>query len=152
MELQFVRKSPGFAVGAFGPLVVSVWDASPSEEHVRHAGSVLTTVARVEKKMLVMAVVGRDTPPPDAIVRDLLAKDMARVGPNIAGMAQVIEGLGFRAATMRAVLTGMGFVIKPGYPQKVCPTVDEASEFLFSHAENRLTAQNIARAVRQLRE
>jgi hypothetical protein len=152
MELQYVRKSPGFVAGAFGPLVVSVWDATPTEEHARHAVSVLSQVARVERRMLVVAIVGRDTPPPDSVVRDLVAKEMARVSPNVAGMAQVIEGLGFRAATMRAVLTGMGIVIKPSYPQKVCLTVDEAGDFLFGHSDGRLTAQAIVRAVRQMRD
>jgi hypothetical protein len=152
MELQFVRKSPGFVAGAFGPLVVSVWDSTPTEQHARDAVSVLASVARVERRMLVMAVVGRDTPPPDSIVRDIVAKEMARVSANVAGMAQVIEGLGFRAATMRAVLTGMGIVIKPSYPQKVCLTIDEASEFLFTHADGRLTAQQMLRAARQMRD
>jgi hypothetical protein len=151
LDLQFVHRGPGFAAGGFGPLAVSIWESVPTEAHAKQAASVLASVSRSQDHMLVMAVVGRDTPPPDAIVRDIVAREMANVSPNVRGMAQVIEGAGFRAATMRAVLTGMGIVIKPKYPQKVFVTIDEAGEFLASHGEGRLSAFEIVRAVQALR-
>ena len=44
----------------------------------------------------------------------------------LMGLAQVVEGEGFAAATARAVLTGIQLAVRAGYPSKVFSTIDDA--------------------------
>jgi hypothetical protein len=151
MKLDNVTRGRGFASGAFGPLAISIWDAPPRIEDARVAADLLATLARREPRMLVMAVLGPDTPPPESAVRDTLAKKLAEIGDKVRCVANVVEGQGFRAATMRAVLTGMVLVIRPKYPQMACATIMEGSHFVAEQSELRLDPLTLANAVRELR-
>lgn len=151
MKLENVTRTQGFASGSFGPLAISIWDAPPRQVDARTAAELLSTLAKREPRMLVLAVLGPDTPPPESAVRDTLARKLADVGAKVRGVANVVEGQGFRSATMRAVLTGMALVIRPTYPQVACASILEGSRFVAEHSELRLDASAVAAAVRELR-
>jgi hypothetical protein len=151
MKLELVHRSPGFASGAYGPLAISVWDDAPSREHAMNAASLLDSVARAHKEVLLLAVVGPDCPPPESAVREILAAELRRLSKQIVASANLVEGQGFRAAALRSVLTGMALLVRPPYPQKICATMTEASEFLVGYSGGQLTTSVIARSVDELR-
>ena len=150
-ELRWLSVTPGLASAAFGPLAISVWTSAPTLEHASTAATLLASLGKVQPKLLVLAVLGPNTPPPDGAVREILAHQLTRLGAQIAAVANVVEGQGFRAATMRAVLTGMVLVIRPTYPQRACATIEEAAGFLAERSDTRLDAPGIVRAVQKLR-
>jgi hypothetical protein len=152
MRLEQVTRLPGFACGVVGPLALSVWDGVATPVHARAAASLLASLAKTEKGMLVMAVLGPNNPPPDGEVRDILAQELTKCDDRIRAVAQTIEGQGFRAATLRAVLTGMSLVLRTKRPEKVCSSVEEAAQFLAPHSQGRISAYDIERAVVELRE
>lgn len=151
MKLESVFTSAGFATGRFGPLHLSIWDAAATREPALKAIEVLAALGRQEDRVLVMAVLGPNTPPPDNVVRDLFAAEFGRLGKRVAAVANVIEGSGFRAATMRAVVTGLTLVIRAGHPQRACPTIDDGALFIAEHSEGRLSVDQIRRAALDLR-
>jgi hypothetical protein len=151
MEIQLVGKSVGFAAGSYGPIALSVWNGPSTPEHARQAAALLAAVARAEDKILMMAVLGPEVPPPDAAVREILSEQIQKIEKQILATANVIEGQGFRAATIRAVITGMGLVIRPPYPQKVFARVEQGAAFLAENSQGRLSASNVVRAVHDLR-
>ncbi len=151
MSLENVTRLDGFAAGSVGPLAITTWDGVPTLEHARAAVSTLDRVRTKEKIVLIMAVVGANTPPPDAEVRNLVGQAMTAVGDKMRAAVQVVEGQGFRAAAIRGVLIGMGLLIRAKHPEKVCQTVAEAAQFLAQHSEGRLQPTDIVRAVTELR-
>ena len=152
MKLENVTRVRGFASGSFGPLAVSIWDAPARVDDARVAADLLSTVSRHSAPLLVLAVLGPETPPPDGPVRDMLAKRITELGDKkIACVANVVEGQGFRAAALRGVLSGMGAMIRPKFPQITAATIPEASQALAENSQNRLTSLAIAQAVRELR-
>lgn len=151
MSLTSVVSGAGFAAGIVGPLHVTVWDTAVGVAHARMASDLLAKLGRNEDRVLVMAVLGPNTPPPDSVVREIFATEFGRLGPRVVAVANVIEGQGFRAAAMRAVVTGLTLVIRAAHPQKACSTIDEGSHFLADLSDGRLTPSAITRAVFQLR-
>lgn len=150
--MENVAKSAGFATAAFGPLALSVWDSIPTPSQARSAATLLATLAKTEKNILVMAVLGANVPPPDGEVREILSQQLAKIDDRVRAVANVIEGQGFRAATVRAVLTGMSLVLRTKRPEKVCNSVEEAGLFVASHSDRRLTMTDVTRAVADLRD
>lgn len=151
MKLESVISGPGFASGVYGPVLISVWDSAATVEQARSASSLLAALGRTEDHILMMAVLGPSCPPPDNAVRDIFAAEINRLGGRITAVANIVEGQGFRAAAMRAVLTGLTLVIRSSQQQRACATVDEGAHFLAEHSQGRLTAAAISRAVIQLR-
>jgi hypothetical protein len=76
---------------------------------------------------------------------------MAALGDKARAVVQVVEGQGFRAAAIRGVLIGMGLVIRPKHPEKVCQTVGEGAQFLCQYSDGRLLPHDVVRAVAELR-
>jgi hypothetical protein len=152
MKLEHVATSTGFAAGGLGPLAVSIWEGISTPEKARAAASLLARMANTEPSLLVLAVLGPDVPPPDGEVREILTRQLRESGDRVCAMANVIEGRGFRAATVRAVLTGMSLVLRTQRPDRVCDSVEEGASFLASLSDGRLTASDVIQAVTQLRE
>lgn len=151
MEVRSVTSAPGFRAGLLGPLHISVWDTQVLPEHARSAAALLAQLGRVEDRVLVLAVLGPNAPPPDGVVRDIFASEFNRLGPRVAAVANVIEGQGFRAAALRAVVTGLALVIPVGPRQKACMTLEEGALFIADRSEGRLQADAVRRAVLGMR-
>ncbi|MEO6954990.1 MAG: hypothetical protein ABI321_24535 [Polyangia bacterium] len=66
-------------------------------------------------------------PPPDD-VREYLRQMLARIG--IKALAYVVEGSGFKVATVRAVLVGLGIFQKKPYVTHVTTTIEDAVKWL----------------------
>ncbi|HWL86011.1 MAG TPA: hypothetical protein VNO21_09425 [Polyangiaceae bacterium] len=152
MRLRLVTKSPGFSLGVAGPLLIVWWDALPTAGQAHKAGEALAALGRAENRVLVVVILGAGVPPPDADVRKIVAAQVSHLAGRIAGIANVVEGEGFRGAAARAMLTGMALVMRPAYPHKTVATVEDAAVFLAPHSDGRLTVTDIVLASRELRD
>jgi hypothetical protein len=152
MQFDRVQRSPGFVCGSRGPLLISVWDAAPTLEMASIAASVLQQVARTESGVVVLSVLGPNTPPPEGAVRQAFAESFDRHKSRIAAVAQVVEGEGFRAAAMRSVLVGITLLLRPGFEQKACATIADAAQFLSEHSKGKVGAADVIRGVTELRQ
>lgn len=152
MKLENVTRVRGFASASFGPLAISIWDTTARVDDARIAADLLTTVSRRDSPILVLAVLGPETPPPDGPVRDMLAKRLTELGEKkISCVANVVEGQGFRAAALRGVLIGMAAIIRPKYPQVTCASVPEGSQVIAENSGGRLMATAVGQAILALR-
>lgn len=151
MKLDSVSTHPGFAAGRLGPLHLSIWDTRSTPEQAARAIEVLEGLGREEERVLVLAVLGANTPPPDDAVRDLFAAGFGRLGKRVVAVGNVIEGQGFRAATMRAVVTGLTLVIRAPHPQRTFATIEEGARFIAEQSEGRLTTDQVRRVAIELR-
>ena len=120
-------------------------------QQAQQAAEVLTTLGRTENHVMVLAVLGSTAPAPANAVRASISNAFTRLGPQVHAVANVVEGEGFRAATLRAVVTSMALVIRPTYPVKMTPTIEEAADFLAPYSDGRLTVSDIVLASRDLR-
>jgi hypothetical protein len=67
---------------------------------------------------------------PAAPVRAQMSRHMRRTQEEIRASALVYEGGGFRAAAIRAVVTGINMVTKTAYPHKVFDSVSSAADWV----------------------
>jgi hypothetical protein len=71
--------------------------------------------------------------PPPSTVRQHLEGMLSRL--PIRALAYLVEGTGFKAATVRAALIGLGIFQRKGYPSKVFTETDEALSWLLTGAK-----------------
>ena len=62
--------------------------------------------------------------------RDLVEAVMADAKTHLIGMAQVVLGDGFGAASVRSVLSGIQLAVRPDYPVRVFADVESARPWL----------------------
>lgn len=57
--------------------------------------------------------------PPNELVRRAIKKALEKATPHLRAMCWVVEGAGFRAATLRAALAGLRLLVPAPYPTSV---------------------------------
>jgi hypothetical protein len=77
------------------------------------------------------------TRPPPPEVRDAIRQAYALVGPQLRAAAWVIEGTGFRAATVRAALAGLRSLMRLPFPTTVTSSYEVAVPFVLGHLPSR---------------
>jgi hypothetical protein len=82
----------------------------------------------------------------DTGARDLVQAVMADAKGHLLGMAQVIAGDGFGAASVRSVLSGIQLTVRPDYPIRVFGDTQAARPWI----EEVLVAANRAELARDL--
>lgn len=80
--------------------------------------------------VLLLTVIESDAPAPGSQERAALGKLLDSGKGGTRRSAVVYEGTGFRAATVRSVVTGLSLFSRPPYPHKIFATVPDAAFFL----------------------
>ncbi len=99
--------------------------------------------------ILLLTVVEEQAPMPTSDARDALGQLLKSGTGRTRRSAVVYEGNGFRAATVRSVVTGITVLSRPPFPHKIFATVADAVGFL---AEPGLPAPKLAQIVEDVRE
>lgn len=99
--------TPRYALGTFGPVLLQLWQLATPDEGARRA-RILARGLRADghTRTATLIVVPESSVMPSAEAREQLS-NMPTDLPGCAGLALVREGEGFRAATVRAIMTGM---------------------------------------------
>jgi hypothetical protein len=72
-------------------------------------------------------------PPPDD-VRQAIKDVLTRLGPRLRCLCWLVEGTGFRAAAVRATLTGLRMFSRPAYPTAVVANnMNSAVTWILTH-------------------
>jgi hypothetical protein len=118
-------------MGTIGPVCLAIWRTKPSEELFdTQRKSLASAVGRDPGHVAFLCVVESTADAPDQKVRDASAEMITSHGKNLAAVACVIEGSGFRAAVTRTVLSGIALVARNAAPTKYFDSVSAASAWL----------------------
>jgi hypothetical protein len=132
MSLENVQRKGGVASASFGLIAISVWDETPTFDQARSASAVIGQLAAQHSGIALLSIVGPGCSIPDGPIRDHITEEVRRHNDHIRSVAHVIESVGFGAAAVRAVLTGMSVILHPPYTVKAFSTVAEAGAHLKS--------------------
>lgn len=151
MRLNVFESGDGFGCGTYGPVAIAVWETSASLKQAQAAASMLNQLAATEDPCFLLAILGPGAPPGDSEVRETIQSAIKRVDSRIGGVVNVVEGEGFRAAAMRAALTGMGLVIRSRYPNRSFGSIPEAASFVASLCSGKVSGSALVQATSELR-
>jgi hypothetical protein len=129
--LRVTHNADGLLMGMLGPICLALWQAKPTRERFAIQRTELhQAIAREPGKLAFLCVVSALAEPPDDAERKASAAMITSQGSKLLGVACVIEGVGFRGAITRTVLTGMVMLIGSPVPIKLFDSVRHASPFL----------------------
>ena len=125
------RTGGGLLIAMIGPVCLALWRSKPTPQLFEIQRSHLhAAIARQPGKIAFLCVVEPHADPPDETERAASTHMISSQGENLAGVACVIEGSGFRAAITRTVLSGMVFMIRTPAPIKLFDGVRIAAPWL----------------------
>ena len=160
MESVVSRPAPGAPVvlgsstdhlfAGWGSLFMVVWRHETTLAAVADLAPLVTQFAARHPRFALLVVVEESASLPSSTVRERIAASLQRVAPYIGASAVVHEGSGFRAAAVRAVLAGLGLIVRPPYPHQIFARVEDAGRWL-TVAHPTIDAVGLAEAVRTLR-
>jgi Asp-tRNA(Asn)/Glu-tRNA(Gln) amidotransferase A subunit family amidase len=103
----------------------------------------------------VLIVIDSDAKPPSEEVRELVTKVLRDMGSSILGLAHVVEGRGFMAASKRSALSLVTLVARFPFPIKIFDAADLGIAWLLSRmgdaAAPEVTAPRLLTVARDLR-
>ncbi len=140
-EVVVTHLSPGLLMGKFERVCLAVWKGKPTPDlfEVQRAG-LAAAVAERPGQAIFLCVIAASADPPEDKERQASAKMISAHGKNLAACACVIEGIGFRAAVTRTVLSGISLLIRSPAKLRFFDSVENACawlETLVTHGELR---------------
>jgi len=131
LSLRVTHDADGLLMGMIGPVCLALWQAKPTPERFAVQRAHLhAAVKRDPGKVVFLCVVSTKADPPDEAERRGSAEMITSQGNQLLGVACVVEGMGFRAAITRTVLTGMVLLIRSPSPIKLFESVRLSAPFL----------------------
>lgn len=131
---------------------VSLWHEPATKEDVerlwREAAGLLDQGTDNICLLLIVEKKSRQLSPSQA--REVAVAMVRDLSDRLGAVAIVIEGDGIRRVGVRAVFTGLGLIMRPGFPWKMFVEVDAATEWLTS-GYARSSALQLRRTVAALR-
>lgn len=101
--------------------------------------------------ILQLTITDQDAPIPEGAIRAELATTLRTYADRTRCAAIVCEGTGFRAASVRSVMTAVSLFSRPAFPHKLFGTVVQAAEFLAFAAAPPMTPKLIGAVVTEVR-
>ncbi|MBL8684795.1 MAG: hypothetical protein JNK05_36805 [Myxococcales bacterium] len=136
-------------------VLVLWWRQAPTLPAVQRISETIERVTRHRSSNTRMLVVTSATmKAPDSEAREAMMASNRRTASKMAAVALAIEGEGFGAAAVRAVISGMYLVLKPPHPLKTHSDIATAARWLLeqtSDAPASISASELVSAVAQAR-
>ncbi len=127
-----VFDDPHFRIASSGPVVVARWLAAPTAGDIQRMRAVLRPfVSRFDAfcSLNVVDIAHASSPMPDDARREV-ASTQREFESRQRGLANVIEGEGFWAASLRSVASGLAFMSRVKFEQRIFDTLDPAARWL----------------------
>jgi hypothetical protein len=118
-----------FVVGTYGPVFLVIWRIDTTEVGMRRVASLFRS-ARLPERVGMLTVVDENATMPSSEARELGAAFLSKNSKRIVASAIAHEGSGFKAAAVRAVVTGLTMLARQPFPHKVFPDTDRAASWL----------------------
>jgi len=140
-------------VGVWRNLLIAVWRTETRAPAVDRVSAVLGKLARTHRDVALLQVIEEGATAPDADARRAISNLLKQHGSVIRCSAVVYEGDGFRAATLRAVVTGIALLSRPLYPHVVFASTISAINWTARHYshDGPVWAEQVRNAVDELR-
>lgn len=152
-ELRLETHDDAHGVGTWRNVLVAVWRTETRAAAVERVSQVLGARAATHRDVALLQVVEAGATAPDVDARRAISGMLKRHASVIRCSAVVYEGDGFRAATLRAVVTGISLLSRPSYPHVVFGSTIAAINWTarhFSH-DGPVWAEQARNAVGELR-
>ncbi|HET9953731.1 MAG TPA: hypothetical protein VFQ61_04490 [Polyangiaceae bacterium] len=138
-----VATSPDYALATWQQVFAVIWRRETTLEGAGHLRSACTAFAQHHPKGIgLLTIVESGAPLPVSAVRKEIAAFLGDASSFIKCSAVIFEGSGFRAASVRSVVTGLTLLARQAYPHKVCD-LDEAAR-MFSEILPRATGRALS--------
>ena len=119
------------AIGMHGPVFVTIWEHATTPAGVDDALAVARAMAATPApKIASLVVVPASSKLPDAEARRRLGAIEHLFGERNDCVAMVHEGTGFRAATVRGIITGMNMLMRKPMAQQMFTELAPAATWL----------------------
>lgn len=140
-------------VGVWRNLLIAVWRTETRAPAVDAVSAVLAKLSRTHRDVALLQVIEEGATAPDADARRAISNMLKHNGSVIRCSAVVYEGDGFRAATLRAVVTGIALLSRPLYPHVVFASTISAINWTARHYshDGPVWAEQVRNAVDELR-
>lgn len=129
--VEILHANEGLAIGNLNGVYINVVRKPSNLDDLSHIRRTLEVHFKKYQKVMSMAVIEpHAAQSPGKEVREetsALTRDFKSLAAAI-----VIEGDGFRAAASRTLIATIYLVSRPGYPHKICATVDDGANWLHS--------------------
>jgi hypothetical protein len=152
-ELTLYGCDEEHGVGVWRNLLIAVWRKETRAGAVDSVSAVLAQLARTHRDVALLQVIEEGALAPDADARRAISNMLKQHGGVIRCSAVVYEGDGFRAATLRAVVTGIALLSRPLYPHVVFASSISAINWTARHYshDGPAWAEQVRNAVDELR-
>lgn len=112
MAAELIDVQDGLALGQLGPLCIALWREEVTHPRFsRQVTALAAGVAAHRGNAGFMCIIEPESKPPNDELRRASARMIEGHGANLAFVAMVIEGSGFRASIVRSVLTAMSLFL-----------------------------------------
>ncbi|SRR5258706_6803879 len=124
-KIQVIQ--PDYCMASWHRFYIDIWRVNTTLEGVRQLKAGFAAFAADQPAGVgLLTIVQPYAPLPPSDARAELAAFLAGAASSIKWSAVVHEGVGFRAAAVRGVVTGLTMLARPPYPHKVFATVAQA--------------------------
>lgn len=138
-----VAISPDYALATWQQIFAVIWRHETTMEGAAHLRAACTAFAKDNPSGIgLLTIVEAGAPLPGGPARKEIASFLADASSFIKCSAVIFEGSGFRAASVRSVVTGLTLVARQAYPHKVCD-LDEAAR-MFAEILPRATGRTVS--------
>ncbi|HET6339622.1 MAG TPA: hypothetical protein VFG30_40705 [Polyangiales bacterium] len=152
-SFEVISASDGLGIAEVGSVCLVVWrSAVVRERFLRQRAALTDFTTRHRSRAGFVTVIEPDAPPPEDAIRKASIEMIATLSGQLACVACVIEGDGFRAAATRSVLSGMALLLpKLRTEVKYLATVAAAGTWVSTRCDG-VTSAALCQAHDQLRE
>jgi len=141
----------GLATAEVSRTCILLWRGVVNESRFRLQREAIEQVAsRHPGDAGILCIIEPASEPPPQSLREAASTLLNQFAPKLRCVAYVIEGTGFRAATIRGVLSGIELVRRSAYPARYFATVAEAA--IWISVETGRSRADLTDAVHRLRE
>ncbi len=130
-RVELLDGEKGFTFARWRDLFIVVWRVGPTVSSVNRLSSAFGRAhAGYPRGVTTLVIIEQGSAMPDTPARELMVRDMKRLGGAQRVMGVVFEGSGFLASTVRSVLIGMLVLSRQSVSTKIFATVSEATGWL----------------------
>jgi hypothetical protein len=151
--VRLLLDEPRLRVGAAGSVLIAHWLAPPSAPEMRQMRTLIRPYVATHGAFCALNIVDiQHVAPMPEDARQEVAETQREFSKTQLGLANVIEGSGFWAASLRSVAAGLAFLSRVKFEQRIFDHVQPASVWLatlFPHG--RVRPETIQRAAFELR-
>ena len=144
-----------YSLAYWNEIVAVVWRHETTVDAVQCLQSAVADLAQAHPKGIdMLTVIAERAPLPSSVARKALADLLSEGSAFIRCSAVILEGSGFRAATVRSVVTGLTMMSKHDFPHRICDVEGAAqlyAQVLPSVPGRSLDADTLRTAINELR-